>query len=194
MYGNLSAIILAAVNSTRMGECKCLLKMPDGMSFFEHIWRRFVAFGVRKVIVVTQAQYIGTLEEICHNSEIKPDFVKNEFPERERFYSLQLGIKSLGECDFAFITNADSPFVDLETLLALYRNKDQADYAVPVFESKGGHPILVNAKVLGGLSQEPENSMLNEALKKYTRCNVKVSNPLLLADINSPGEYQNYFG
>lgn len=193
MKSNIGAILLAAGNSERMGQCKFLLTMANGLTFFENIIQTFSNFGLKKIVVVSQSKYISVLENLCLNMETKPTFVANDFPEFGRFYSLQLGIKTLGNVEFSFIQNADSPFIDLETLKLLDLNKNKADYICPMFKAKGGHPVLVNDKNLKHLLSRPKNSNLRDVLNSHSRWNVSVDNDLITVDIDTLEDYKKYF-
>lgn len=193
MESNIGAILLAAGNSERMGQCKFLIPMANGLTFFENIIQTFSNYGIKKIVVVTQSRYMNVLENLCRNIETKPSFIANYFPEFGRFYSLQLGIKALKNIKFSFIQNADSPFIDLETLKLLDLNKNKADYICPMYKAKGGHPILVNNKTLKHLLGCPQDSNLRDELNTNTRWNVSVDNDLITLDIDTPEDYKKYF-
>lgn len=193
MKSNIGAILLAAGNSERMGQCKFLLTVANGLTFFENIIQTFSNFGIKKIVVVTQSKYISILENLCLDMETKPTFVANDFPEFGRLYSLQLGIKALKNVEFSFIQNADSPFIDSETLKLLDLNKNKADYICPMFKAKGGHPVLVNNKTLKHILNSPKNSNLRDVLNSNSRWNVSVDNDLITVDIDTPEDYQKYF-
>lgn len=193
MKSNIGAILLAAGNSERMGQCKFLLPIANGLTFFENIIQTISNFGIKKIVVVTQSKYISVLENLCLDMETKPTFVANDFPEFGRFYSLQLGIKALKNVEFSFIQNADSPFIDLETLKLLDFNRHKADYICPMFKAKGGHPVLVNNKTLKHLLSCPQNSNLRDVLNSNSRWNVSVDNDLIAVDIDTPEDYKKYF-
>ena len=167
--------------------------MANELTFFENIVQTFSNFGIKKIVVVTQSKYLSVLENLCLGMETKPTFVSNDFPEFGRFYSLQLGIKALDNVEFSFIQNADSPFIDLETLKLLDLNKNKADYICPMFKAKGGHPILVNNKTLKLLLSGPQNSNLKDILNSNSRWNVSVENDLITVDIDTLEDYKKYF-
>lgn len=186
------AIILAAGNSKRMGQCKFLLPMSNGKSFYENLVRTFLDHGIKNLVVVTQARYLMVLEDLSLQFETQPKFVVNKYPEYERFYSLQLGIKALGNADYSFVHNADSPFVDLASLDLLELNKQKADYVCPVFNHKGGHPILINKKTMKHMLNSPMTAVLRDELATKTRLSVQVSNPFIAVDIDTPEDYKTY--
>jgi molybdenum cofactor cytidylyltransferase len=193
MVSNIGAIILAAGNSSRMGKCKFLLPMFNGVTFIENIIQVFTDYGLTNIVVVTQEKYMTDLEELCIYFPNKPFFVVNDCPENERFYSLQIGIKALENCSYSFIHNADSPFIDLKTLELLTFNKEEADYICPVYEGSGGHPILVNKSTMEHLLNFPINAILKEALSEKQKLNVLVDNKLITVDIDTPEEYKQFF-
>ncbi len=193
MVNNIGAVILAAGNSSRMGKCKFLLPMFNGLTFIENIIQVFTDYGITNIVVVTQDKYISDLEDVCMSFSNKPFFVVNDSPENERFYSLQLGIKALQNSEYSFIHNADSPFIDLQTLELLSLNKNNADYICPVNDNKGGHPILINKSTMKYLLNSPMNANLKEVLSSKQKLNLLVDNKLITVDIDTPEEYKNYF-
>ena len=193
MNSRTGAIILAAGNSKRMGQCKFLLPMSNGKSFYENVVQTFLDHGIKDLVVVTQARYSMVLEDLSSQFETKPRLVINNYPEYERFYSLQLGIKALGNIDYCFVHNADSPFVDPASLKLLEQNKHKADYVCPVFNHKGGHPILMNRKTMKHILNSPMTAVLREELTGMTRLSVKVDNPFIAVDIDTPEDYKTYF-
>lgn len=193
MKSRISVIILAAGNSDRMGQCKFLLPMANGLTFFENIIQTFSDFGILNIVVVTQAKYLNILQRKCIKNNVKSSFVVNNFPEHERFYSLQLGIKALGDSEFCFVHNADSPFIDRSTLDLLVSKKNEADFVCPVFNNKGGHPILLNKDTLNELLMKPMNSNLKDELIARSRLNVMVDSELVTVDIDTPDDYKKYF-
>ena len=192
MKSNIGVVILAAGNSSRMGQGKIFLQMTNGKSFLENCIDRFYAYGIRNIVIVIQAKYLEVLETLFCNNKARPLFVVNNNPEYERFYSLQLGIKALGDVEFSFIHNVDCPFFDVSTLELLGSNKDKADYICPAFNNQGGHPILVNKSTLAYLLSRPSDAVLKEELKSKTRLNIPVTNELITVDIDTPEEYNKY--
>lgn len=191
LKNDVGLILLAAGNSSRMGQCKYLLPLENGKTFYENIVRSFFEFGIRKIVVVTQNKYSKELKSIFEYKKKQPLIIINYFPEKERFYSLQLGIEKMDNIEFCYIHNADSPFVTQETLQQLYANKHSGDYVCPVFEGKSGHPILANKKTLQHLINCPEQSILRDELKKFKRKNIEVRSNEIVVDIDTQEDYKN---
>lgn len=193
MHVDINTIVLAAGNSERMGQCKFLLPMNNGLTFFENIILGFSSFGITEVSVVTQIKYLDTLISLSKKNKLRTKFLLNHSPEHGRFYSVQLGIMEAKHSEFTFIHNADSPFIELTVLEKLYNNRENADVVCPVFKNKGGHPILVNKKVKNALAEQSATSVLNEALKAFKKTHVEVENELITANIDTPEDYRKYF-
>lgn len=189
----IGAIILAAGESSRMGQCKFLLPMSNGLSFYENIVKVFWEYGLKNIVVVTQKKHSKALENLSIKNDVIPRIVVNEKPEYERFFSLQLGINALEDVDYCFIHNSDSPFLDTETLELMNFNKEKADLICPEYKGKGGHPILVNKNVLRHILNSSIHSNLKEVLKSQKRLNVSIKNELLTVDIDTPEDYKKYF-
>lgn len=182
---------MAAGNSSRMGQCKFLLKLPNGKTFLENILSQTEIFPFGKKIIVTQSRHLLSFQKLF-SGKFPPglELVFNDFPENERFYSLQLGIKAVANADFCFIHNADNPFISKETIHLLYHNRNLADYICPRFANRGGHPILMNKQTLNFILDCPKDSKLNEVLKQKKRLNIDVADDSVCVDIDTPEEYQ----
>ena len=191
---NVAAIILAAGNSSRMGQDKFLLSMEDGTNFIRAIVKSFHSFVSGKIVVVTTQDSEEQLK-----SMLIPEFPEiliavNLYPEKGRFSSVKTGIREVGSADWYFIQNADNPFTDETTLESLYSNRLKAASVYPAFEGKGGHPVLINRSCAHDLLFCGDESILKEELLKRGMYEVPVKNPKIIANINTPKEYKEYFG
>ena len=148
---NISVIILAAGNSSRMGKTKFLLKFDNKKNFLEKIVEEYIGFGCRNIILVLNQKGFKLLEK----SNIKIDknitTIINKYPEKERFYSIHIACKALKNTDYAFIQNADNPLINKALLNKLTNNILDFDIIVPAYKKKGGHPILISKKVIFGI-------------------------------------------
>jgi molybdenum cofactor cytidylyltransferase len=183
-------IILAAGHSKRMGVCKFLLPMSNGISLIENIYQTYVDFEINQIILVTQGKYVDKLKEIFNKYDIETKYVINENPDYERFYSLQIGLKVASFNDYCFIQNADEPFIDKFTLQLIYENREKGDFVSPIYKNKGGHPILINKKTINELLACNLTSNLKNELLGKNRYNILVKNDLTAIDIDTPEDYR----
>lgn len=184
------AIILAAGTSGRMGYPKAALKFNDDANFTQHLCNQFLNAGCDKVVVVINNDTAILFVENNVSFPKNVITVINDNPNFGRFFSLQLGLKNCSNADAVFITNADNPFADSDLLLKLQANLDSADYVYPVFNEKGGHPIVISSKVVAeALQTKFENNILKEFLHKFKSKSIETDCDKILTNINTEREY-----
>lgn len=183
-------IILAAGNSSRMKTVKSFLKYDSNRCFIEKIIDTYLSFHCNKIILVKnshQSQW-SEIENIYRNTNLQ--IINNSKQELGRFYSLKLATKSLQQLDHCFIQNSDNPFVNYQLLQLLSDNRDKGDFQVPIFNNKGGHPILINNQIISDINYSTHFPTLNNFLKDYTRTNIQCKNNQILTNVNTPSDYR----
>jgi molybdenum cofactor cytidylyltransferase len=189
-----SCVILAAGSSARMGNPKPLLKFNNELNFFERIVVVYQSVLIRKIIVVTN---IDVMEQIMNSSLPYTNycrFILNHNPERERTYSIKLGLAAVQEESWVFLQNIDNPFVSTQILNKMISKNDGADFVVPEFGSRLGHPLLLSGKLVNViLKQEESNFNLRNILKTCKGRRVVVNDPEILVNINTPEDYKRHF-
>lgn len=188
-----TALILAAGASGRMGKPKAFLPYDDDRTFLDKILSVFFSFGCSEIWVVLNDK--GMERAAKENFYKNVHLVLNEHPEKERFYSLQTGLKSIPGNTSVFLHNGDNPFINPEVLNALWRAHGEHSVAVPEFEDKGGHPILLAPEIIRDIVREKNDKLhLNEFLSKYEQRRIPVNNPGILININTAEDYKKYLG
>ena len=191
MKKDCSVIILAAGYSSRMGCAKFALRLPDGTSFLENIIKQYSDFGCSQVIVVVNNEGKLFLDKNPIQGTKTIDFVVNYHPEYERFYSVKTGLVAVNNDNSVFLHNADNPFANLETLESLYKNRNIADFVKPIFNQKGGHPILISNRIIRDIVlSENHNVNLNEFLKKYSRKEIQTEDEKIILNVNTMDDYE----
>ncbi|MBE9467857.1 MAG: NTP transferase domain-containing protein [Bacteroidetes bacterium] len=191
---NCSAVILAAGNSGRMGEPKSLLKWDDNKTFIQKIIAEYKEFGCDNIIVVINQEVLDRYNKnlYCFFSDIT--LVVNHHIEWERFYSVKLALGELINSKFCFIQNVDNPFVNEHLLGLLYNEKDDASFSVPFYKGKGGHPILINTKIINSIVNTKENDLnLKNVLSPFNKKKITVNDETILYNINNKKEYKRLF-
>ncbi len=184
---NIGIIILAAGLSSRMGKAKAFLKFNDNFTFLEQIIDVYFNFGIKDIIVVLNSRD----SKLTKNLNLKTTkIIVNQYPEKGRTYSLQLGGEFLLDKDYIFLQNIDNPFINSEILEKIYSEKDKNCYISPIFNSKGGHPILIPKNIFTKIHTEiTENQNLKEILQPFCRKNVLMNSKTVLININTQNEY-----
>lgn len=194
MQKECSVVILSAGFSSRMKQAKFALKFDEKSIFLEKIIEEFITFGCREINVVMNKAGIELLKKLDLSFPKNVSIILNKHPERERFYSLQTGLKTFKEQIFTFIHNVDNPFVDQDLLNLLFEQKEKADYIIPVYKGKGGHPILISGSISKQISIDKDyRQNLKDYLKQYNMLKVESLNQLIIRDINNENEYSTLF-
>lgn len=204
--GGLGGIILAAGESSRMGQDKALLPWPkdsggtgvpalaggtllsaaiDALS--AHCDMVIVVAGKNEPALLSVVYGCGAL------------LIQNPAPERGQFSSLQTGLREVlnrGR-DSAMVTLVDRPPPQLETLnrlvAAFASRSHDVSAVVPEYQGKHGHPIVIGREMIEAFlraattanAREIEHS--NEDRIRY----LGVDDPLVTMNINTPEDYKS---
>ncbi|BBM85555.1 nucleotidyltransferase family protein [Candidatus Uabimicrobium amorphum] len=181
-----ACIVLTAGLSTRMGKCKSTLMWDKNQTFLQKIYAEYTSFGCSQIITVVNKNF--------HKQHFSTgQIVVNPSPEKERFYSLKLGLQKVQQ-PFCFLQPIDQPFIEQNLLQKLCASMGNSDYIVPCFEKRGGHPILFGQKVIDRIANSPQDDEnLREVLRAFTRKNLQVDCDHVLRNIDTPREYGRYF-
>jgi molybdenum cofactor cytidylyltransferase len=186
---NPAVIILAAGSSERMGIPKHQLRFSEDETFLEHIIKVYKRFVVSELVVVMNSE--AEIGKFAYLETVK--FVLNQNPEFGRFHSIRLGLYELPDQN-VFVQNVDNPFANAGLLIKLQHGLNFHNFAVPTYENRGGHPILLSSKIINKLKTDFEKNMnFKEVLKSFDRKEVPVTDPYISVNINTPEAYQKYF-
>ncbi len=189
---NFSVLILAAGNSGRMGSLKAFLPFDDTQCFLEKIIAKYQSFGVSSVFVILNEKGMVLFKGL---KKLKNDVaILNPFPEKERFFSIKTGLENIPEDQAVFLHNVDNPFIETTVLSALLRGYKPGATVIPVFEGRGGHPVLISPEITAAIRKEISNKViLKDVLKRFPTVRVPVSDNTILININTEQEYRKYF-
>ncbi len=191
-FFNCSTLILAAGFSQRMGSPKALLKFNETDIFLTQIISQFLNFGIQNVVVVVNPQVNELLQKEHPGVYNISKICVNHYPQKGRNVSIKKGIEEI-TTDYCFIHNVDNPFVSDVTLKLLYNNKEKASVIIPCFKGKGGHPILINKKVLDSIIKMPENISLRDFLLQFSSLRIECQEKNISTNISTPEDYKQYF-
>ena len=190
LTSNTSVVILAAGFSSRMKQAKFALKFDKKRTFLEKIIQEYQVFGCKEISVVLNSEGIIIKDKLNLNFPENVKIVLNKYPERERFYSLQTGLKALKDSSYVYIQNIDNPFVDQDILTLLFEHRKKAGYIAPTYNDRGGHPILISNLISEKIIKEISyNINLKEYLNKFAKFKFQISNNKILLNINNKQDY-----
>ena len=192
----ISAILLAAGESRRMGSPKALLHY-QGQTFVERICAAFLTAGVDELIVVLGAR----AEEIGRALPAHPALrsVVNSRYSQGQLSSLMVGIGALSpESEAAIVNLVDHPLVSSETITAVLDSFRAAPVPIVIasYQGKRGHPVLFSSQVYGEILAAP----LDQGAKVVVRKDparvreVPLDDPGILVDIDTPEDYRWFVG
>jgi molybdenum cofactor cytidylyltransferase len=189
----ISAIILAAGQSKRMGQPKMLLSWGK-MTVIEHVITTFLKAGIDDIVVVTGGVREQVERAIGHYSVRK---ISNQnYAAGEMLSSLQCGLRAMSlESQAVLIGLGDQPQIleqSIRSICEAYR-ESWSPLIVPSFHMRRGHPWLVARplwdEILELRPPESPRDFLNRNAAEIHYLNVDT--PSILADLDTPEDYQN---
>ena len=199
------AILLAAGESTRMGQLKALLPW-QGRTLLEHQTAALLEGGAERVVVVL-GHRANELRPLLEGKEgvtwtLNPDYRQGKTT------SIKAGLSALpsslplegegqgrGETvQDIVLLNVDQPRSagDVAHILSVHRERDYA-VTVPEYRGKGGHPIVLSASLLGELREIDEETQGIKAVVRRRPGSVNripLDSPQILLDLNTPEQYR----
>ena len=188
----ISAMILAAGKSTRMGSPKLLL--PWGNStVLEHIISTLQRAGVEDILVVTGGAR-AQVDELAKVHGARTIF-NERYINGEMLESIQCGLGvQKPEVESTLICLGDQPQVQERSVRLLCEAylQTQSPLVVPSFQMRRGHPWIVAralwAEVIAMQSAQTPRDFLNSHTKEIQY--VEMDTPSILADLDTPEEYR----
>jgi len=187
------AILLAAGESSRMGQLKALLPWRH-TSLIEHQLRSLLDAGVEHVVVVIghDAERLKPIIEAVDGATwaLNNDYLQGKTT------SLKTGVITLSgeQVSDVLLLNVDQPR-DPDTVRTLLERHQSSSYriTIPTHGGKGGHPILIAAELLPELADiEEESQGLKAVVRRHEDATerLELDDPSLLWDLNTPEQYQ----
>jgi CTP:molybdopterin cytidylyltransferase MocA len=199
MTPHLSAIILAAGLSSRMGKLKATLPLPSPSgtkTVLDLCTGLFKTCGIEELVVVTghRREETGAIAERAGAQVVyNPNF------DDGMYSSIMTGVRQLAnKSDGFFLLPVDIPLVRPGTIRLLARSFSATPAAItyPTFVGKRGHPPLIGRDLLPAIlnKKHPEGGLrflLQTFEYKYPQqvVDVPVPDANILFDMDSPDEY-----
>lgn len=189
----ISAIILAAGQSRRMGQPKMLLPWGE-LTVIEHVITTFLKAEVEDVVVVTGGAR-DQVEQAIQRYPVRR--VHNtEYATGEMLSSLQCGLRAMTvQARATLVGLGDQPQVEERSIRAICETylEGRSGLVVTSFQKRRGHPWLVARPFWDELLQmEPPESprdFLNRHSSEIQYVNLDTAS--ILADLDTPEDYKN---
>tara|TARA_B110000116_G_scaffold158915_1_gene137516 strand:+ start:5652 stop:6275 length:624 start_codon:yes stop_codon:yes gene_type:complete len=188
----LSGLILAAGFSSRMGESKPLLQWFDD-TLIEFQIKLFNSLGIKPVVVLGFESDI-VLSKIKNSNA---EFVVNQDYKKGKSTSILKGLSCVDKNNNILLISVDQPRpkIMLDKIIKSH-NESRSLITIPKYKSKngdlrGGHPIILDNKIIPGLSEYILNgkTMKEFIISQYDVNEIEFDDILIRLDLNIKDDY-----
>jgi molybdenum cofactor cytidylyltransferase len=189
----IDGVILAAGLSSRMERPKPLLRVGP-LRFVERAARTLRAAGCRDIYLVVNA---GADWAPAVAAELALKLVPNDQVESEQVDSVRLALRSVPDDTAAvLVLPVDLPLVTEETAAALVNawRIEPAPLYLPFHNTVAGHPVLLGRELFAEILDTQLEEGIRSLIMAHARDmrEVKVTDPGILIDIDTPDDYWRY--
>ena len=186
---NVSALVLAAGRSTRMGPVNKLLASLGGRVMVRAVVEQLEGSCVRPIVVVTghESERVG---EALAGAGVR--LVHNPAYREGLSGSIRVGLASLPEsAEATIICLGDMPLIasrHVEKLVAAFDPAEGREICVPVFEGKRGNPVLFARRFFEEMATVRGDVGARHLIGEYEEyvCEVAMDDRAVLVDVDSP--------
>ena len=190
-----TALILAAGQSRRMGQPKMLLPW-GGTTVLGQVIETIQRAGIADILIVTGGAR-REVESIAEKYRVQTVF-NADFASGEMLSSIQVGLKFISRegrfADGALVVLGDQPQIEERSVRAVVSRFEEtgASLVVPSVRMRRGHPWLVASllweEILAMQAPESPRDFLNRHASTIEYVNV--DSPSILADLDTPEDYR----
>ena len=193
----ISAVILAAGESRRMGKQNKLLLPIGGEALLVKLVASVCASDVGQVLVVIGHEAEKIRREL---NEFPLNFVYNPNFSEGMTTSIKYGVKAVShECDGLLICLGDMPFIntsEINKLIHAYvknRIKGEGLIVVPVFKRQRGNPVLFSIEFRNDILEHKKESGCKEVIMKNSDSvmEIEMDDEKMLLDVDTMEDYQS---
>ena len=196
----ITAIVLAAGRSTRMGKPKMLLPWED-TTIIEHVISVFSKAGIKDILVVTGGvhEQVEAIVRECQNIYPVRSVYNEKHMDGDMLSSIQCGLRNLSEekNEAAIIGLGDQPQVQERSVQLLHEAylQTKSPLVVPSFQMRRGHPWVVARQLWKELIEMNATQTPRDFLNAHSNNiqYVEMDTPSILADLDTPKDYRKRF-
>lgn len=190
--GHVTAIVLAAGGSSRMGKPKQLLEI-GGKTLVSIVIENILASIIDEIIIVTQPD----LPLIGENEYPEVKRIVNKDWQRGQSTSMKAGLNAVDEkTDAVMFFMADQPMVDegiINRLIIAFQESEKPIIS-PLYNGKKGAPVLFKRRLFDELNLIQGDRGGRDLLEVYPVDYVDIEIPLAAMDVDTPDEYEKLRG
>ncbi len=186
----ISAVILAAGESRRMGKPKLLLPWGD-KTIIETIIKTVLQSEVKHIVVVLGSEKDKIRSQISNYPVI---ITENQEYQKGMLTSIQCGLRAVPDgTDAVMVLLGDQPMINgpvIDQLADTFRHTDKG-ILIAVHKGKRGHPIIINTKYKRDIEQLGTENSMHDFTRKFASeiLEVETGTTEVLKDIDTPEAY-----
>lgn len=191
------AILLAAGASTRMGQPKAGLRVSlDGPTFAAAAVEALRASGVTGAVVVAGAHPEAVTAALTGVADVR--VLVHDGWAAGQLSSLRAGLDAVDvpELEAILVTLVDCPLVRPATVRRLIETWEhtRAPIVRPAIGERHGHPVIFDRATFADLRSAPLEVGAKAVIARWSTAivNVPVDDPGVLADIDTPADYDAF--
>jgi len=192
MISKITAVILAAGRSTRMGAANKLLEMYNGKTLVRHVADAAVASTASDVVVVTGHEEMRVHDALA---DLPLRFVSNPAFTLGLAASLSVGLTAVEEsskcADGALVLLGDMPLVTptlIDRIISAFKTGYDRNVCVPYRQERRGNPVLWPRAFFPELKALSGDTGARELLTAYADVitRVEVETNAIFTDVDTP--------
>jgi molybdenum cofactor cytidylyltransferase len=191
----ISAVLLAAGESRRMGEINKLEMNVDGVSLLRHTVNTLLASQLQELVVVLGYQ-VDKVRFLLEGLPVK--IVLNDIYHEGQMTSVHRGLESLSQsCDGVMICLSDQPLIqssDINIIIDAFEKQNQESILVPTHQGKRGNPIILSHKYKDLILNGQRNLGCKRVIKKNPDevTTIEMDTNHVIVDIDTPQDYATF--
>jgi len=188
----ISAIVLAAGQSIRMGDDNKLVKKYKNRYLINHILNTLIKSKIEKIIVVLGFEKSRVRKIIIKNKKI--NFVFNKNYKSGMSSSIKAGLKRISERSIGFlIVQADMPLISKKIINSLCYaiENNNKEIVVPIYKRNIGNPIGFKSSMIKILNKTKGDSGAKKMIKRNKKklSLIKVNSKSIFKDFNTQRDF-----
>lgn len=191
-----SAVLLAAGESRRMGDVNKLELLLDGVPLLRRTAETLLASRLQEIVVVLGHQAEKARDMLKH---LPLRFVDNSAYRDGQMTSVYQGLAALTQaCDGVMICLSDQPLLqtaDVNVLIDAFgqldRGRRQASILVPTYQGRRGNPIILDYQHRQNILNGERNLGCKKLIEKNPELvsSFAMNNNHVVVDLDTPEEY-----
>lgn len=189
---NISAIVLAAGESQRMGKVNKLKLCLNEEPLIQRTVKMLLTSDIDEIVVVVGHEAMSISDQL---ERLQVTMVYNEDYKQGQMTSVHKGMAALNqECDGVMVCLADQPLLqkdDINQLIDAFVHRQQGTILVPTYKGQRGNPIILSSEHRDSILSGEYNLGCKRLIEKHPEfvCTVEMENNHVLVDIDTPDDF-----